>query len=105
MRLGGVRLAVLAACGTSAAGFEMFGRTGSASLAEAFLDAGAGEVVASHWAVSDGATAEMLVEFHRRLRGGESAAAALREAVLSVIGGPDGGGVPPRDWAAFEVIG
>ncbi len=105
MRLGGVRLAVLAACGTSAAGFEMFGGTGSASLAEAFLDAGAGEVVASHWAVSDDATAEMLVEFHRRLRGGESAAAALREAVLSVIGGPDGGGVPPRDWAAFEVIG
>lgn len=104
MRLGGVRLAVLAACGTSAAGFEMVGSTGSASLAEAFLEAGVGEVVASHWAVSDDATAEMLVEFHRRLRAGESAAAALREAVLSVIGGPDGGGLPPRDWAAFEII-
>lgn len=104
MRLRDVRLAVLAACGTSAAGFEMVGSTGSASLAEAFLDAGVGEVVASHWAVSDDATAEMLVEFHRRLHDGESAAAALRDAVLSVLGGPDGGGVPPRDWAAFGIF-
>ncbi|MBK6316105.1 MAG: CHAT domain-containing protein [Blastocatellia bacterium] len=104
MRLDGVRLTVLAACGTSAGGAGPEGSIGSESLAEAFLDAGVEEVVASHWAVSDDATAEMLVEFHRRLRVGESTAAALRGAVLSVIGGPDGGGIPPRDWAAFGVI-
>lgn len=104
MRLDGVRLAVLAGCGTSAGGAGPEGSIGSESLADAFLDAGVGEVVASHWAVSDVATAEMLVEFHRRLRVGESTAASLRGAVLSVIGGPDGGGIPPRDWAAYTVV-
>ena len=105
MRLDGVRLAVLAGCGTSAGGGGPEGSIGSESLADAFLDAGVGVVVASHWAVSDVATAEMLVEFHRRLRVGESPAASLRGAVLSVIGGPDGGGLPPRDWAAFAIVG
>lgn len=104
MRLDGVRLAVLAACGTSA-GDAAIGRSiGSASLADAFLDAGVRQVVASHWAVRDDATAALLVEFHRRLRGGATAAAALRAAVLAVIGGPGGGGVSPRDWAAFGIL-
>lgn len=100
-RLSRTRLVVLAACGTAASDSSV---PASATLARAFLAAGADEVVASRWAVADAATEALFREFHQRVRSGEAVPMAMRRAVLMVLDGPERSGVRPRDWSAFEVF-
>jgi CHAT domain-containing protein len=75
-------LAVLSACQTAR------GRVGSGEgvigLSWAFFAAGCPTTVVSQWDAESASTAKLMIEFHRRLRAGESTAKALRGAQLSV---------------------
>jgi len=107
-------LVVLSAC-ESALGRESSGE-GLIGLTWAFQYAGARTVMASLWSVSDPATAELMVRFHRHLTAGLSKDRALLEAQRELISGPlrveDGSGrkleidaSAPYDWAAFQLLG
>jgi len=75
-------LSVLSACQTAR------GKVGSGEgvigLSWAFFAAGCPTTVVSQWSAESAATAKLMVEFHRRLRAGESTAKALRGAQMSV---------------------
>jgi CHAT domain-containing protein len=72
-------------------------------LSRAFLVAGASAVVTSLWRIDDSAAAELMVAFHRHLRAGEPAAAALRAAQLEILARPEW--KAPFFWSAFTVTG
>lgn len=99
LRSNRVSVVTLAACRTgqqaSLPGEE------STGLVRSLLEMGAGNVVASHWAVSDQSTVLWMNSFYGNYLAGESVAAAARKAGLEV-----------RDkypsaynWAAFSVFG
>ena len=73
------------------------------SLRRAFRIAGAQTVLASHWAVSDKATSELMTEFMRRWRAGESRANAWHNAQLTLLHSKDFSN--PFFWAAFTLTG
>jgi CHAT domain-containing protein len=95
-----VRLVVLSGCSTATGG-----RTrgeGVLSLARPFHAAGVPLVAATLWPIDDG-VGDLVVEFHRRLRTGDTPAASLRSVQLEYLRrhpGPD-----VRRWAAFVLIG
>jgi CHAT domain-containing protein len=70
------------------------------SLAQAFLAAGAGVVVATLWRVGDAAAADLAERFYRHLGPGISAAEALARSQREAIGSRTG-----SDWAAYAVWG
>ncbi|MEO1085857.1 MAG: CHAT domain-containing protein, partial [Acidobacteriota bacterium] len=95
-------LVVLSGCAT-AAGVESRSE-GVTGLAQGFLEAGAGDVVASLWPVRDRATAELMARFYKALLGdGLTPSAALRRAQLSMRGERRFGDA--YFWAPFLVIG
>lgn len=105
---------LLSACNTASADGTP-GADSLSSLARAFLYAGASALLASHWRVSDEATAALTVEaLSARGSGGLSRAAALQQAMRVVRSGKraDGGALPgwneswahPAAWGAFAVI-
>ncbi|MFH0245774.1 CHAT domain-containing protein [Streptomyces sp. HK10] len=113
-------LAVLSACTTGVASGD---HDEALSLATAFLAGGASAVIGSLWLVDDERTADLMLDFHQRLRErGMAAADALREAQLAALRTPrdaarpeaegrgpveegrGNGGTDPADpyvWAAF----
>ncbi|MEU9352509.1 CHAT domain-containing protein [Streptomyces griseoloalbus] len=79
-------LAVLSACATGVTSGDY---DEALSLATAFLAGGASAVVGSLWLVDDRRTADLMLDFHRRLRERDMAAAdALREAQLAALRTP-----------------
>lgn len=95
-------LVILSACRT-AQGKHMAGE-GILGFTRAFLYAGASSVVASLWQVADASTAQLMIEFHRRLAtkpGGT--ASALRAAKLALI--EDERWAHPYYWAPFVLVG
>jgi CHAT domain-containing protein len=97
--LRGTGLVVLSVCRGVAGGAA--GRESVSGLAAGFLAAGARTVVASLWDASDASTYELMIEFHRRFRAGESPAQALRSVQLAALSRGD----PPVTWAGFTVFG
>lgn len=98
------RLVLLSACNTGSAD----GRgaaSGLSGLARAFMAAGSGQVVASHWQVSDAATAALMTEFTRLIEAEPAApvAALLARAMAHVRAQPQWRS--PGYWAAFAVYG
>jgi CHAT domain-containing protein/Flp pilus assembly protein TadD len=71
------RLTVLSACLTAIGGARA---AGSLSLAQAFLDAGAGAVIASRWEVDSRAGFQLMNELYAALDAGACAAQALKSA-------------------------
>ena len=96
-----VRLVFLSSC-RSAAGPYVSGE-GILGLSNAFISAGAQAVVASLWAVDDGAAARFVDRFYKALAGGRTAAAALQEARASLRADPETD--HPFHWSAFVLIG
>jgi CHAT domain-containing protein len=95
-------LVVLSGCET-ALGREIRGE-GLIGLVRGFLYAGSRRVVSSLWRVEDRATAELMARFYRAmLRGGESPAAALRDAQLALL--RQRRWRQPYSWAGFVVQG
>ena len=101
--IGGLRLdgqvIVLAAC-TTAGGAELRGE-GVASLARAFLEAGADSVVATLWPLRDDDAAALFAAFYRGLAAGMSTASALAAAQRERIRAS----APALAWAGVVVIG
>lgn len=96
------RLVVLAACNTMTSGTT--GLEGAPDLARGFLAAGVPTVVGTLWRVDDAEAATLFVAFHRRIRAGLSAPAALRDAQLDMLRGTPAE-AHPAAWAAAEVLG
>jgi CHAT domain-containing protein len=93
-----LQLVVLSACSTMN---PRASHTGAiAGLAYSFLRAGVPATISTLWDVSDEATAELLVDFHRQLVGGKIAAEALQSAQRAAIKRS-----APRVWAAFIYTG
>jgi CHAT domain-containing protein/Tfp pilus assembly protein PilF len=88
--------------GCQSAGARAYSGEGLVGFAWAFLSAGARNVVASLWDVSDASTSSLMAGFYERLRNGESAAAALRGAKLDFIRS-EGPRRKPYYWAAFQL--
>jgi CHAT domain-containing protein len=94
-------LVVLSACQTGVAEKDP-GRE-VASLANAFMTAGASSVVASLWSVDDAVTRRLFVSFYRHLANGTGRAKALRLAQQEVAADPNTS--HPYYWAAFFLAG
>jgi CHAT domain-containing protein len=78
------RLVTLSAC-ESGISDNYFAPNESLGLHTAFIEAGAGMVIATHWRVIDAATMILMTEFYQRhLEGGLAPAEALRQAQLFV---------------------
>ncbi len=107
---------ILSACNTASTASGAGGSDSLSALARAFLYAGAHALLASHWQVSDKATAALTVETltARRDNPKLSRAQALQQAMHSVRTGkrPDGSAVKgwdqswlhPSAWAPFSHI-
>jgi tetratricopeptide (TPR) repeat protein len=92
-------LVVLSAC-RSAGGVVVDGE-GIQGLTAPLLQAGARSVVATTWRISDRATVPFVEAFYDAMADGLPVASALRAAKLDAIRR----GAPPREWAAFNVVG
>lgn len=92
-------LVTLSACETGvsavAPGDELLG------LARGFFSAGARTLLMSLWTVDDEATAETMSHFYARLVAGDSPAAALRQAQLSMLEARP----HPFFWSPFVLVG
>ena len=92
-------LVVLSAC-RSAGGVVVDGE-GVQGLTAPLLEAGARAVVATQWRIGDRSTVDFVDDFYRAMVGGRSVAEALQAAKVAALRR----GAPPREWAAFTVIG
>jgi CHAT domain-containing protein len=104
MKLPRARLVVLSSCQTGTG--RSYRGEGVMSIARPFIAAGVPQVVASLWSVESGSTAEMMIKLHEFRRRSElPSAAALRQAQLAMLHGPDQLYRQPYYWAAFNIIG
>jgi hypothetical protein len=92
-------LVVMSACQT---GLGRVLEGGTFGVARTWTDAGAGQVVASLWNVSDNATMLLMTRFTRALKAGETPERAMQAAQLETLKDyPDN----PKMWASFTIIG
>ena len=98
-------LVVLSACNTGAGGGKSFGGGALQGLADAFFNAGAHAVLASHWEVPSAATMALMTGTFSNMAKDpkHDAAEALRQAQLSLIAKDNT--AHPFEWAAFTLIG
>lgn len=95
------RLVVLSSCNT-ASGTLVSGE-GFLGLTSAFISAGVPAVLATAWAVEDGASARLVKRFYSALASGQNAAAALRIAQRQLREDPETS--HPFYWAGFMLVG
>jgi CHAT domain-containing protein len=99
-------LVTLSACDTGHG--HRLGHEGILGLARAFVEAGAGAVLASLWPVDDEATRDLMASFYRRLAAGSGRALALAEAKRNLRHRLDGHFYSPRShpfyWSPFVLI-
>ncbi|HLH03271.1 MAG TPA: CHAT domain-containing protein, partial [Bryobacteraceae bacterium] len=92
------RLVTLSACKTSVGPTY---ETGTASIVNAFIEAGAQSVISTLWDVDDRAGSKLMESFYRHLAAGEGRAEALRQAEAEFANT----GEPPYYWANFQIVG
>ncbi|HTX34555.1 MAG TPA: CHAT domain-containing protein [Bryobacteraceae bacterium] len=92
-------LVTLSAC--HSAGARTYAGEGMVGLAWAFLQSGAGSVIAGLWDVSDYSSPRLMEQLYAGLAKGEAPAEALRAAKLALIHG--GKYVHPFYWGAFQL--
>ena len=92
------RLVTISSC--YGAGSRNYAGEGLVGLAWAFLRAGADEVIAALWEVSDNATPDLMQNMYAGIRSGHEPAVALRDAKLKLL---HSGSVSkkPSYWAPF----
>ena len=98
LRLDG-QLVILSSCRSSSG--HILGGEGAQSLARAFLQAGAGAVLASLWPLEDAEAATLFSDLYRQLGRGVSVAEALRRAQASAAEG----GLSSATWAGLTILG
>ena len=94
------RLVVLSCCHSGRGKIKAEGVVG---IARAFLGAGAHSVLASLWAISDGATLEFMRNFYEHLVKGESASTSLNQAMKAMRKSDNFSDT--KYWAPFVLIG
>jgi len=94
-------LAVLSACSTGTGERNSF--VNPESLVRAFLNAGAGRVIASRWNVDSAATEKFMRTFYRSVLAGAPPSTALRRAAEILRRDPLTD--HPYYWAAFQLFG
>lgn len=94
-------LVTLSACQTALG--KNFDGEGIVGLSRAFFYAGANCVMASLWSVNDRSTAQLMGDFYRHLRAGQTIDQAARQTKLKFLEDPRFG--HPYYWAPFVVIG
>jgi len=94
-------LVVLSACSTGTGERNAF--VNPERLARAFLNAGAGRVIASRWNVDNAATAGFMRRFYQSVLSGAYPSSALREAAETLRKDP--ATAHPYYWAAFQLFG
>jgi CHAT domain-containing protein len=72
-------------------------------LVQAFLSAGASDVIATLWPVQDRTTADFMARFYSKLAAGEASATALAEAQRAALRNPET--AHPFFWAGFTLSG
>lgn len=100
------RLVVLSACETALAGgasSDVPAGDDWVGLMQAFIQAGAANVMGTLWRVDDRATARFMTAFYRSLRSGRSESASLAAAQRLAI--RDGKTADPFYWAPFVMNG
>lgn len=102
-RLQHAPLVVLAACRTGSGKTQK--NEGVASLAAAFLHAGARGVVASLWDLDDNDSLHLFRTFHANLQRGASCADALQAAQLTMLRSTNAAYRRPSAWAGVALIG
>lgn len=96
------RLVTISSC--HGAGTRAYAGEGLVGLGWAFQRAGADNVVAALWEVSDGATPILMDRFYRSLARGDHPATALRDAKLA-LRAEGGSFARPFYWAPFLLYG
>jgi CHAT domain-containing protein/Tfp pilus assembly protein PilF len=94
-------LVTISAC--RGAGSRVYSGEGLVGFAWAFLQAGARNVVAGLWDVSDRSTSLLMQQLYAEISAGRSPAAALRAAKLRMLAG-SGSYQKPYYWAPFQVF-
>jgi len=94
------RLVTISSC--YGAGKRTYVGEGLVGLAWAFLHAGAQQVIAAVWDVSDAATPELMDAMYAGMRAGQDPPNALRAAKLKLVRGK-GAYSKPRFWAPFVI--
>lgn len=103
MKLNATNLVVLSACETGYGKFER--GNGIASLARAFMYAGASSLIVSLWQVNDYATSEIMKNLYENLESGMKKDEALKEAKLKYIKSAEGILAHPVFWSPFILMG
>jgi CHAT domain-containing protein len=95
------RLVTISAC--RGAGARIYSGEGLVGFAWAFLQAGAGNVIAGLWDVNDRSTAALMDRLYAGLKAGRAPATALRDAKLELLrsAGPYR---KPYYWAPFQLF-
>jgi CHAT domain-containing protein/tetratricopeptide (TPR) repeat protein len=93
-------LVTVSAC--DGTGKRTYAGEGLVGLSWAFLRAGAHNVIASLWEVSDDSTPKLMDELYKGLRAGQDPATALRNAKLSLVHS-EGNFRKPFYWAPFQL--
>jgi CHAT domain-containing protein len=93
------QLVILSSCRSSSG--RILGGEGAQSLSRAFLQAGAGAVLASLWPLEDEEASVLFSHFSRALGRGESVAGALSMAQRAAIDA----GMPAATWAGLVILG
>jgi CHAT domain-containing protein len=101
--LGSHPFVVLAACGTG--GGRLRRNEGVASIATAFLQAGARGVAATLWDIDDAESSRLFRSFHEQLRGGVRETDALRKAQVALLQSTNRQDRFPDVWGSVTVIG
>ncbi|MCL5773529.1 MAG: CHAT domain-containing protein [Firmicutes bacterium] len=94
-------MVVLSACNTAGGGISSGDEI--VGISRAFMYAGTPTVVASLWSISDVSTVQLMKDFYRKLKQGESKAAALQEAQKYMMKSTEYS--HPYYWAPFILIG
>jgi len=93
------QLVILSSCRSSSG--RILGGEGAQSLARAFVQAGAGAVLASLWPLEDQEASILFSSFAKALGRGQSVAGALSAAQRAAIDA----GMPAASWAGLVVLG
>lgn len=96
-------LVTISAC--NASGTRAYSGEGLVGLSWAFLRAGAHNVIAALWEVSDASTPQMMDALYGELTEGKDPASALRDAKLKMLHSADANSVfrKPFYWAPFQL--
>lgn len=96
-------LTVLSACETGLG--KWIPGDANRSLAKAFTESGTNAVVHSIWTVNDSSTSQIMIDFYRNIRAGQTLGAALSYAKLNYLSNASFEWRQPHYWAGFVLTG